>query len=132
MTDAATQTIINQTLLDAVSSIKGTSQFVAAQIPDVLHQFLIFRLVFNVTFLVCDLACVIAALMLLRWRCRVAAPLCGRERFDADDKKQMAFMLNVFTIPIGVIAAIICLLHILEIIIAPKIYLLEYAVNMIH
>jgi len=124
--------ILNKALLDIINSAQDAKNFLVEQIPDVLHQLLVFHLWRNVFILIVWLALAGAyvryAPRVYRW--------CHADWGDYEMNAQslvavVAGIGSVFFWPLCLVGVFNHAENILMITLAPKLYLLEYAKTLI-
>ena len=105
-----------QVILAALHSAESTGAWLKGQIPDVLHQLIAYNLVIDSVCLGLSIAVIVAGLWAsIKYRRRIIK--------DADGLPYMGWVLAVFP----VLSICICGPDLLEILIAPKVWILEYA-----
>lgn len=119
--------IATQTLLDSISAVKSGAAWVQGQIPDILTQFLHWQLAKNIIFVVFGL---IGLATITRI---ITLPVV--KKFMKEDYDGFATVI-IIAISIAVAVGMVMItsqsiLHIAQIVIAPKVYLLEYAADLI-
>jgi hypothetical protein len=122
-------------LIDKVSSgIDQATSFLAAQIPDVIHQLLVYNLV--VSALLCGFSLVVAIVLpVIWWKIKVwAFSEKNQSRYGMKDGVQVCFGLSTFFGSIAEVAFVNAFFNHfdwLEIWLAPKIWLIQYAANLV-
>lgn len=116
------QTALAEMLGKANSGIDAGATFLQAQLPDVIHQLLVWKATVSIIWFSLAVIALLGGLVLLYKWC------WSSDSLDSDDK---AFMTMICSIP-GLIISIVIAenLEWLQILIAPKIYLIEYAVSL--
>lgn len=114
------QQALTKLIEKALNGIDSAGDFMAGQIPDVVHQLLIWK------------ACSSALVMILGIFILFAPPLLFKKYWDAicrSDAEPFVMVL-VATVPTGFFMFVYNF-DWLQIIIAPKLYLLEYAASLV-
>lgn len=105
-----------QVILAALHSAESTGAWLKGQIPDVLHQLIAYNLVIDSVWLGLSIAVIVAGLWAsIKYRRWIVK--------DAEGFPYVAWSLVIFP----VIGICICGPDLLEILIAPKVWILEYA-----
>ena len=105
-----------QVILAALHSAESTGAWLKGQIPDVLHQLIAYNLVVDSVWLGLSIAVIVAGLWAsIKYRHWIIK--------DADGLPYVAWCLALFLAPV----ICICGSDLLEILIAPKVWILEYA-----
>lgn len=115
------------------SGVEGAIEFSKEQIPDVLEQLLMWNMCESIMWLVIGLVLVVTSVkMFFGWNSRkkviLSSDYCG------EDKEDLQTIWWVVLIVIGVAGipfVIYNTLEIIKIIVAPKLYLLEYAADLV-
>lgn len=112
----------NNLLIDAAAALEAGAEWMAGEIPDVIEQLLVWHAVDSV------LSCLLAVAVLVGWLLldRVGLRLAKQTK----EGEVMAVYIIFGTIPRAILVAIIYNtwnLVWLKILVAPKLYLLEYA-----
>jgi len=112
----------NNLLIDAAAALEAGAEWMAGEIPDVIEQLLLWHAVDSV------LSCLLATAILVVW---LVLDVMGGRMVKAKGSGELLFL---YTVPLSVARlapiAIICNywnLVWLKILVAPKLYLLEYA-----
>jgi len=107
-------------LIDKVlSGIDQTADFLGSQLPDVIHQLLVYNLVASSVMFAVQ-TCIMVASLVFGW-------ICYRNY-----KKIGDFIVPAVIVPVALDAVILCHLNLqwLKIWLAPKIWLIEYAAKL--
>lgn len=149
MNNQTLQDAFAQIILKATSSIEAGTEFLAAQVPDVIHQLLLWQMVKSLVVAGIALLLVIAACAWIYQTIRLTSVTSamsvkyydssdvsiGREELDtAKRKSDTAQFISMFFGGFGICAAVLLiakLLTVTQILIAPKIYLIEYATSLV-
>lgn len=118
---------VNQILQNAISSAQQGTEFLKDQIPDVVKQLLLWK--------TCDYAisltlCVLWAILLF-WK---VLP-CMKRLYDWDDDGFPSILASaavLITSGIAIVGFFASLYDFIQIIAAPKVWLLEYAASLVH
>lgn len=110
----------------AISGIDTATNFLAAEIPDVIHQLLVWHIVKGGVLAIMSAVAITTIIMLM-------VKLYNKVERDRGDHF-VTFMVSVPAI--GVITAFLCIgvpasLQVLQIWIAPKVWLIEYAAELV-
>lgn len=116
------QTALAEMLGKANSGIDAGASFLQAQLPDVIQQLLAWKATQSVLWFSLPIIALVVFVNLAGWICRKSEPM------DRDEK---AFVAWITLIPVTILAVIAgCNMDWLQILIAPKIYLIEYAASL--
>jgi hypothetical protein len=122
-------------LMDKVASgIDSATSFLAAQIPDVIRQLLVYKLTMSLLGFLLGVVMVVVTPFAIRWCFVKTRNLYDKKRTYGFDQQDYALVLIVFgcaPIMAGGIAIIFCHLDWIEIWLAPKIYLIQYAAELV-
>lgn len=121
------QQALAQLLERAVSGIDATVAFSQAQIPDVVQQLLLWHTVHSVLWSLLAVALLIPPIFGYRWVIRAYR----QGDLDGNDAMFAAVMGGIVTVLILVTSLVIFDLSWLKIMLAPKLYLLEYAAELV-
>ncbi len=121
-------TAVTGEAIDGVKGVTGKAiDFASAQIPDVIHQLLVWKMAESVVYTIVSLA-VIWLFFVLRKRILIAA----KESYDDDMVMFMYYLFGgVFLVLIPALIAVENILCVLKIWLAPKLYLIEYVANLV-
>ena len=126
--------ILEQTLVDTINATKqgitAGIDFASNQIPDVIQQLLMWKLAENILFAFVFVLCIIFYLVVMTKAWNIYQAKSERERNEGFLVLFGAFG-GVFLFIMPAIALVVHLKEILQITIAPKIYLIEYVSNLI-
>lgn len=121
---------------EAIDAAKGVTvkavDFASQQIPDVIHQLLLWKMWENVVIWTVSLGVIWLFFRLNKWfLAREAAAKLAKEYYD--DVPHSMFMIfgGIFMVLGGAASAVTALLTIIKIIVAPKLYLIEYAAGLL-
>jgi hypothetical protein len=113
---------LQETLVGLIDSATSAAQFVQSEIPEVLEQLLMWKMAESIVI------CVVAVVLLL-------SPVPIYKITNALAKKNDDdgfFVINLFSIPLLIIGLCEINLDWLQIWLAPKVYLIEYAANLVN
>lgn len=117
---------LQKALTDLIQSTLDAKTFIMAELPDVIHQLLLWEIAKNSIFL--TLLTIIPMCLVITLTKLVKLAKVKNEYADAaGDFGDLSAVVMVFVIPYWVIS-LYCLLKVL---IAPKIFLIEYAANLV-
>ncbi len=119
----ATDELVNQALLSAIEAVKSTGNFVLEQAPDVIRQLILYKTAVLSLSTVGAIAAVIAAVIYVR---RLWRAWKGDE-----DMEFLAALVTVFGVGLPGLWLALSTVSLLKILIAPKVWLLEYAAELI-
>lgn len=117
---------LSDLITNAASGLNGAIEFSKQQIPDVIHQLLLWN---SVSSILSQISCLILIVLLSLRAARVLA----RALEGGDYMRFIAaahLLVGAVLIPLAIIAFFDCF-DWLEILIAPKLYLLQYAAHLI-
>lgn len=121
-------------LIDKVSSgLDAATSFLAQQIPDVIHQILVYNFITSLGRCILFFVMIFAWPCLMRWSYKHWIPRLQVRANYSFDQKDCGTLLTLFSI-IGMIIFILCFFgnfSWLKIWFAPKIYLIEYATDLV-
>lgn len=127
------QTALAELIGAATTVGRGSVDFLRAELPDVIRQLLVWKAVSSALGLVLVLAMAIVAFFLFRRGFRVLETIpVKRESYESDPRFWTRLWLIVgsvvcgFTLAVGVLSSF----EWLQILIAPKLYLIEYAARL--
>jgi hypothetical protein len=131
ITDAASKVpefkdIVSQTLVDSISAVKSGAAWIQGQIPDILTQFLHWQLAKNVVTLVLWIIYGIVVYLVIKSKWIKAFDDVS-EGFSTVVLGIAGGILTIY----GVFHVIDAIMNIVQIAIAPKVYLLEYAASLV-
>ena len=120
--DPSTQDIVKTTLLQLIDAVKQGGAWVAGQIPDVLHQLIVWTMVKGVVFML---------FLLIIWPVYLRSMKKVRQVVDDE-----SFMLTVvLTVTLLIMLTVFIVLNpvsdALKALFAPKLFLLEYAADLV-
>ena len=111
----------------ATAGVETGVNFLSEQIPDVIHQLLIWKLAANLFWFV---ICVVFATILFIFAYKLFKSGCKQSKYDSHGYYFGSCILGCLgTLP--TIAGLICFTEALKIWLAPKIYLIEYAAHLL-
>lgn len=117
-----TNTIVQSVLQKAIDGATATKDFLAGQIPDVVHQLLVFKMwEYGLGMAFCC-GSIYGAIRFGIWCFKTNPPYGMRDFVGA-----ILFILSV--IPATML--IFCLFNFIELLVAPKLWLLEYAAHLV-
>lgn len=106
--------------------------FASQQIPDVIHQLLLWKMWENVVIWTVSLGVIWLFFRLNKWfLAREAAANLAKEYYDHVPHSMFMIFGGVSMVLGGATSAVIALLTIIKIIVAPKLYVLEYAAGLL-
>lgn len=109
-------------LNSSMDAVQAGVSFLQAELPDVMRQLLLWKMVISMIFftlcIVCLVACIWAAIRIVRFGLEEG---CGAE----------AFAMFPAAAAMGLVWGSVSNLEWLQILIAPKIYLIEYAARLV-
>lgn len=114
--DDALSNIINK----AVQGMDSATSFLSSQVPDVIHQVLVWHAAQSGILLIACAACIWVILNKLK-------PYLCNESNDAAFFGTLCYLVSCFPI----FGCIFCVLDIVEIWLAPKVWLIEYAASLV-
>lgn len=123
------QNALAEIIQKATTGIDAATEFLAAEMPDVVYQLLLWYGVKSA--IMCALGAALILLWLYAW-CKFSGPCKGINLTHFEDEVSPHFMasLAVMWIPLALSASMLNL-DWLQIAIAPKIWLIEYAATLV-
>ena len=138
--DEAIVELVNRT----VAGMDETANFLAAEIPDVIHQLLVFKLTWHlISFTLCLSICIVVGRVMyitVKYLITLKRKLDNQTDTSYADKKRLegAEIVAFAGCALGFLICVIPFMHIMSITedilmiwLAPKIYLIEYARNLV-
>lgn len=109
---------VNETLIKSINAVDQTVSWVSGQIPDVIHQFLMWSIVSCGYYIVLGIVLTVTAVFGIRF---------GNKLFKQDEEACFGvYMVSGIFLFIGVIMILCNVYELLFIYFAPKIYLIKY------
>lgn len=118
-TDAVLSTILEK----ALDGAQATGDFIAGQIPDVVKELLAYYTATDIFWILISILGFFGTWALYRWAIRM---------YEIDSDYGPMYILPACSGILSIIIFMVNILDLLKIMVAPKLYLLEYAANLVH
>ena len=120
------QGTLNEALVSVIESAASAKDFILAETPEVIEQLLLWKMIDSIVATLLGLAILYAVYRFARWGYRDA----NKDSYEQHEVLQvLGSVASVIAVPMGVWCAL--QLQWLKILIAPKVYLLEYAAELV-
>jgi hypothetical protein len=117
-----TSEILNKALSEALSFVEKTGQFMSDQLPDLVKQIIYWKMSVAIFWIVTAAVAII---------CSLKAYNTGKERKYTSDMFPTWYLVSGVLMIYGIVMTPIWMLELLEVWLAPKVYLIEFLSSLV-